>query len=162
MLSKMNNDELSNCIDECYKWIDDVVSKFNDSQKVEYFRLISFVNATRYQYSSVLSLKSETFFSKIFDEMTDWFSDTRRLTILQIQRDFESTNNHLVDMYRFINHENQLSKLEDTNNVDKEKLTKLRFKTHQFHIEIRKNIIDLITNYSVEDRLPRCYLVIDF
>lgn len=158
----MNNDELSNCIDECYKWIDDVVSKFNDSQKVEYFRLISFVNATRYQYSSVLSLKSETFLSKIFDEITDWFSDTRRLTILQIERDFQSSNISLMSMYKFINHENQLMKLEDSNNVDKEKLTKLRFKTHKFHIEIRKNIIDLITNYSVEERLPSCYYLVDF
>lgn len=158
----MNNDELQNCVEECYKWIDDVVSKFNDSQKVEYFRLISFVNATRYQYSAVLSLKSETFLSKIFDEITDWFSDTRRLSILQIERDFQSANIPLISMYKFINHENQLSKLEDTNNVDKEKLTKLRFKTHKFHIEIRKNIIDLITNYSVEHRLPSCYYLIDF
>ena len=158
----MNNDELSNCIEECHKWIDDVVSKFNDSQKVEYFRLISFVNATRYQYSAVLSLKSETILSKIFDEITDWFSDTRRLSILQIERDFESANIHLLSMYKFINHENQLSKLDDSNDVDKEKLTKLRLKTHKFHIEIRKNIIDLITNYSVEDRLPSCYYLVDF
>lgn len=158
----MNNDELSNCIDECYKWIDDVVSKFNDSQKVEYFRLISFVNATRYQYSAVLSLKSETILSKIFDEITDWFSDARRLSILQIERDFESANIHLLSMYKFINHEKQLSKLDDSNDVDKEKLIKLRLKTHKFHIEIRKNIIDLITNYSVEDRLPSCYYLVDF
>ncbi|MDH6240566.1 hypothetical protein M2125_000356 [Polynucleobacter sphagniphilus] len=27
----MNNDELSNCIEECHKWIDDVVSKFKYS-----------------------------------------------------------------------------------------------------------------------------------
>ena len=157
----MNNDELSNCIEECHKWIDDVVSKFNDSQKVEYFRLISFVNATRYQYSSVLSLKSETILSKIFDEITDWFSDTRRLTILQIERDFESSNIHLMSMYKFINHENQLMKLEDSNNVDKEKLINLRLKSHMFHIEIRKNIIDLITNYTVNDRFPNSFYLID-
>ena len=35
----MNNDELENCIDECYKWIDDVVSKLNDSQKVELLQI---------------------------------------------------------------------------------------------------------------------------
>jgi len=157
----MNNDELSNCIEECHKWIDDVVSKLNDSQKVEYFRLISFVNATRYQYSAVLSLKSETILSKIFDEITDWFSDTRRLTILQIQRDFESSNIHLMSMYKFITHENQLEKLEDSNNTDEEKITKLRFKTHMYHIEIRKSIIDLITNYSIEDRLPNRFYLID-
>jgi hypothetical protein len=157
----MNNDELSNCVEECYEWINDVISKFNDSQKVEYFRLISFVNATRYQYSSVLSLKSETILSKIFDEMTDWFSDTRRLSILQIERDFESANIHLMDMYKFIKHENQLEKLDDSNNTDKEKITKLRLKTHIFHIEIRKNIIDLITNYGVEDRLPSSYYLVD-
>jgi hypothetical protein len=158
----MNNDELGNCVEECYKWLDDVVSKFNDSQKVEYFRLISFVNATRYQYSSVLSLKSETFFSKIFDEMTDWFSDTRRLTILQIERDFESANNHLVDMYRFIKHENQLEKLDDNSDANKEKVTTQVLKTHLFHIKIRANIIDLITNYSVKERLPTSYYLVDF
>jgi hypothetical protein len=157
----MNSDELNKCVEECYEWINDVVSKFNDSQKVEYFRLISFVNATRYQYSSVLSLKSETILSKIFDEMTDWFSDTRRLSILQIQRDFESANIHLLDMYKFIKHENQLDKLDDSSDADKEKLTKLRLKTHIFHIEIRKNIIDLITNYGVEDRLPSSYYLVD-
>lgn len=157
----MNNDELSNCVEECYKWIDDVVSKFNDSQKVEYFRLISFVNATRYQYSAVLSLKSETVLSKIFNEITDWFSDARRLSILQIQRDFESANIHLMSMYKFINHENQLSKLEESNNADKEKLIQLRLKTQIFHIEIRKNIIDLVANYSVKGRLPSSYYLID-
>ena len=157
----MNNDELRNCIEECHKWIDDVISKFNDSQKVEYFRLISFVNATRYQYRTVLSLKSETIFSKIFDEMTDWFSDTRRLTILQIERDFQSSNISLMSMYKFIRHENQLEKLEDSNNTDKEKLLNLRFKTHMYHIEIRKNIIDLITNYTVENSLPSSFYSVD-
>ena len=157
----MNSDELSNCVDECYKWLDDVVSKFNDSQKVEYFRLISFVNATRYQYSAVLSLKSETILSKIFDEMTDWFSDTRRLTILQIQRDFESANIHLMDMYKFIRHEDKLEKLDDSNNTDREKVITLRLKTHLFHIKIRSNIIDLITNYSIEDRLPSSFYLVD-
>jgi hypothetical protein len=157
----MNSDELSDCIEECHKWIDDVVSKFNDSQKVEYFRLISFVNATRYQYSAVLSLKSETILSKIFDEMTDWFSDTRRLTILQIQRDFESANIHLMDMYKFIRHEDKLEKLDDSNSVDKETLLNLRLKSHMYHIEIRKNIIDLITNYSIKDRLPSKFYLID-
>ena len=157
----MNNDELENCIEECHKWMDDVLSKFNDSQKVEYFRLISFVNATRYQYRTVLSLKSETILSKIFDEITDWFSDTRRLTILQIERDFESSNIHLMSMYKFITHENQLEKLEDSNNTDEEKITKLRFKTHMYHIEIRKSIIDLITNYSIEDRLPNRFYLTD-
>jgi hypothetical protein len=157
----MNNDELSNCIEQCHKWIDDVVSEFNDSQKVEYFRLISFVNATRYQYRTVLSLKNETILSKIFDEITDWFSDTRRLTILQIERDFESSNIHLMSMYKFITHENQLEKLEDSNNTDKEQLVNLRLKSHMYHIEIRKNIIDLITNYKVEDRLPSSFYLVD-
>ena len=157
----MNNDELSNCIEECHKWVDDVVSKFNDSQKVEYFRLISFVNATRYQYRTVLSLKSETILSKIFDEMTDWFSDTRRLNILQIERDFESANIHLRDMYKFIRHEDKLEKLDDSNNTDQEKVITLRLKTHLFHIKIRSNIIDLITNYSIEDRLPSSFYLVD-
>jgi len=157
----MNSDELSNCVDECYKWLDDVVSKFNDSQKVEYFRLISFVNATRYQYSAVLSLKSETILSKIFDEMTDWFSDSRRLTILQIQRDFESANIHLMDMYKFIRHEDKLEKLDDSNNTDQEKVVTLRLKTHLFHIKIRSKIIDLITNYSLKHSLPSSFYLVD-
>jgi hypothetical protein len=157
----MNNDELSNCIEECHKWVDDVVSKFNDSQKVEYFRLISFVNATRYQYRTVLSFKSETILSKIFDEITDWFSDTRRLSILQIERDFESSNIHLIDMYKFIRHENQLEKLEDSNSVDKEQLLHQRLKSHMYHIKIRSNIIDLISNYTIEDRLPSSFYLID-
>ena len=157
----MNNDELRNCIEECHKWIDDVVTKFNDSQKVEFFRLISFVNATRYQYTQFLSLKSETILSKIFDEITDWFSDTRRLTILQIERDFVSSNISLMSMYKFINHENKLMKLEDSNNTDKEQLVNLRLKSHMYHIEIRKNIIDLITNYKVEDRLPSSFYLVD-
>ena len=158
----MNNDELRNCIEECHKWIDDVVTKFNDSQKVEFFRLISFVNATRYQYTQVLSLKSETILSKIFDEITDWFSDTRRLTILQIQRDFESANIHLMDMYKFIRHEDKLEKLDDSNNTDQEKVVTLRLKTHLFHIKIRSKIIDLITNYSLEHRLPSSFYLVDW
>ena len=158
----MNNDELSNCVEECYKWLDDVISKLNDSQKVEYFRLISFVNATRYQYSSVLSMKSESILSKFFDEITNWFSDTQRLTILQIQRDFESSNIHLMDMYKFIRHEDKLEKLDDSNNTDQEKVVSLRLKTHLYHIEIRKNIIDLITNYSIKDRLPSKFYLVDF
>ena len=158
----MTNNELSNCVEECYKWIDDVVSKLNDSQKVEYFRLISFVNSTRYQYSSVLSMKSESILSKFFDEITNWFSNTQRLTILQIQRDFESSNIHLMDMYKFIRHEDKLDKIDFSNDTDQEKVLELRLKTHLFHIKIRSNIIDLITNYSIEEKLPRSFYLVDF
>ncbi|WP_280742390.1 hypothetical protein [Polynucleobacter sphagniphilus] len=66
-----------------------------------------------------------------------------------------------MSMYKFIKHENQLEKLEDSNNTDEEKITKLRFKTHMYHIEIRKSIIDLITNYSIEDRLPNRFYLTD-
>lgn len=146
--------ESNNCLLELINWETSVLSIFNESQKVEYFRLTKFLLATKYQYQQILSMKSETFFSKIFDEITYWFVDSKRLSILQVERDFQSCNISLITMYKFVQHDKKLEKLEDSESTSKQVLEEARNKSHIFNFYIKKCVVETITNYEERFRAP--------
>jgi hypothetical protein len=50
----MTNDSLDKCVAECISWHDSVIGDLNNAQRVEYERLYTFFNATKYLYKSVL------------------------------------------------------------------------------------------------------------
>lgn len=146
--------QIEQCLEECLIWQDKILSLLNDAQKVEYFRLTKFLTATKYQYQQILSMKSETFFSKIFDEITYWFVDSKRLSILQVERDFQSCNISLITMYNFVQHDKKLEKLEDSELTSKQVLEEARNKSHIFNFYIKKCVVETITNYEERFRAP--------
>lgn len=146
--------DIERCLSECLSWENNLLNLLNDSQKVEYLRLVNFLYSTRFQYEQILSMKSESLFSKIFDEITDWFSNSKRLAILQVERDFSSCNINLITMYRYIQHDKKLSKLEESDSSNKTVLEDARNKSHIFKFYIKKSVVETITNYDEKFRGP--------
>jgi hypothetical protein len=147
--------ESETCLEEYINWENKVLSIFNESQKVEYFKLINLMYATKYQYQQILSMKSENFLSKFFDEMTDWFSDSKRIAILQIEKEFYSCNIPLINMYNYVQHDKKLDKLENSDSTNKVVLNEQRNKSHIFKFYIKKCVVEMITNYDEKFRAPK-------
>ena len=51
----MGNSDLKICADHCVSWCDSAIKELNDSQKVEFYRLVEFVNATKLQYKKLVN-----------------------------------------------------------------------------------------------------------
>ena len=157
----MNIAEIEKCVEDSIKWRDEAISKLNSAQQVEYYRLFSFVNATKYQYEQVISMRTEGFISQIIDELTNWFSTNRRFTILQIERDLHSANVplSLISKYRF--NESSLERLEKTDlSENRETISELRLKSHLYSFKISYCILKQITNYEVDGFPSEIYQII--
>lgn len=151
----MNIAEIEKCVEDCIKWGEEAVSKLNAAQQVEYHRLFAFVNATKYQYQQILSMRTEGFISQILDELTTWFSTNRRLAVLQIERDFYSANVPISLMSKYRLNESSLERFEETDLAENQnKISELRLKSHLYSFKIKYCILQQITNYEVEG-LPR-------
>ena len=158
----MNIDELKQCVEDCIKWNDNEISKLNDSQQVEYYRLVSFVMSTKYQYEQILKVKTGGFLSQMFDELTNWFFTTRTLFILQIERDFYSSNVPIQTIRKLRTNELSIERFEETDLTEnQEKLSELRLKSHLYKFKIKNCILEQITNFKNEQIPISIYNFID-
>jgi hypothetical protein len=152
----MNLSDLENCLEECIQWEELAKSKLNDAQLVEYIRLVSFVKATKYQHDQIVRMRNEGFFSQLLEEFTNSLFTSRRIAILQIERDLYSANVSIQTISKYSSMERSIERLEETDlAVDKEKILELRLKIHLQLFSIKNSIIEQITNYQVEPKLPR-------
>jgi len=154
--------ELEQCVDDCIKWNDNEISKLNDSQQVEYYRLVSFVMSTKYQYEQILKVKTGGFLSQMFDELTNWFFTTRTLFILQIERDFYSSNVPIQTIRKLRTNELSIERFEETDLTEnQDKLSELRLKSHLYKFKIKNCILEQITNFKNEQIPISIYNFID-
>lgn len=158
----MNNDELKQCVEDCIKWNDNEISKLNDSQQVEYYRLVSFVMSTKYQYEQILKVKTGGFLSQMFNELTNWFFTTRSFFILQIERDLYSSNVPIQTIFKFRTNDLSIERLEETDLIEnQDKLSELRLKSHLYKFKIKNCILEQITNFKNEQIPISIYNFID-
>lgn len=154
--------ELKQCVEDCIKWNDNEISKLNDSQQVEYYRLVSFVMSTKYQYEQILKVKTGGFLSQMFDELTNWFFTTRTLFILQIERDFYSSNVPIQTIRKLRTNELSIERFEETDLTEnQDKLSELRLKSHLYKFKIKNCILEQITNFKNEQIPISIYNFID-
>lgn len=152
----MNLTDLEKCLEECIQWEDLVKSKLNDAQLVEYLRLVSFVKATKYQHNQIVRMRNEGFFSQILEEFTNSLFTSRRIAILQIERDLYTANVSIQTISKYSSMERCIERFEETDLAeDEEKILELRLKVHLQLFSIKSSIIDQITNYQGEPKLPR-------
>ena len=50
----MDDSDLKKCAEQCVSWCDDAIQELNDSQKVEFFRMVEYANATKLQYKKFI------------------------------------------------------------------------------------------------------------
>ena len=154
--------ELNQCLEDCIKWNDNEILKLNDSQQVEYYRLVSFVMSTKYQYEQILKIKTGGFLSQILDELTNWFFTTRRFFILQVERDLYSSNVQISTISKLIKIEKSIEEFDDSSSSQhKEKLDELRVKSHLYKFKIKNCILEQITNHENEQIPISVYSFID-
>ena len=146
--------EIEKILNECLEWEKLNISYFNEFQKVEYYRLVQFIKATKYQYQQVIAEKRETLFSNKFIDLSNLFSDAQRIAIIQIERDFNSANISISTVFKYLKHLRLIEKIEGSEMLDKEKLTDLRTKSHLFDFHIKNSVMELITNYDLKHKLP--------
>jgi hypothetical protein len=152
----MNLSDLENCLEECIQWEDLAKSKLNDAQLVEYIRLVSFVKATKYQYDQIMKMRNEGILSKLLEELTNSFFTSRAIAILQIERDLYSANVSIQTVSKYSSLERTIQRFEEEDLAEnKEKILELRLKIHLQLFSIKNSIIEQITNYQVEPKLPR-------
>jgi hypothetical protein len=154
--------ELNQCLEDCIKWNDNEILKLNDSQQVEYFRLVSFVMSTKYQYEQILKIQTGGFLSQKFDELKNRFSTINNLFILQVERDLFSSNVNISTIYKLIKNEKSIEEMEELNSSQhKGKLDELRLKSHLYKFKIKNCILEQITNYKNEQIPISVYNFID-
>jgi hypothetical protein len=152
----MNLTDIEKCLEECIQWEELVKSKLNDAQLVEYIRLVSFVKATKYQYDQIMKMRNEGFFSQLLEEFTNSLFTSRRIAILQIERDLYSANVSIQTISKYNSLERTLERFEEADLAEnKEKILELRLKAHLQLFSIKGSIIDQITSYKGEPKLPR-------
>jgi hypothetical protein len=143
-------------LEECIQWEDLAKSKLNDAQLVEYIRLVSFVKATKYQYDQIMKMRNEGILSKLLEELTNSFFTSRAIAILQIERDLYSANLSIQTVSKYSSLERTIQRFEEEDLAEnKEKILELRLKIHLQLFSIKNSIIEQITNYQVEPKLPR-------
>ena len=152
----MNLSDLENCLEECIQWEELAKSKLNDAQLVEYIRLVSFVKATKYQHDQIVRMRNEGFFAQLLEEFTNSLFTSRRIAILQIERDLYSANVSIQTISKYSSFERTLQRFEEEDLAEnKEKILELRLKIHLQLFSIKGRIIDQITSYKCEPKLPR-------
>ena len=152
----MDITDLEKCLEDCIEWEELIKSKMNDAQLVEYYRLVSFVKATKYQYDQIIKMRNEGFLAQLFDEFTNWFFASRRIAIIQMERDFNSANISIQTISKFRTLERAIERFEESDLAEnQDKLVELRLKSHLNHFSIKSSIIDQITNYQSAPKLPR-------
>jgi hypothetical protein len=152
----MDLTDLEKCLEECIQWEELIKSKLNDAQLVEYIRLVSFVKATKYQHDQIVKMRNEGFFSQLLEEFTNSLFTSRRIAILQIERDLYSANVSIQTISKYSSLERTLQRFEEEDLAEnKEKILELRLKAHLQLFRIKGSIIDQITSYKGEPKLPR-------
>jgi hypothetical protein len=135
---KMTIQNIQSCISECRNWLDNNLSKLNDAERVEFYRLVSFVKATIYQYEQILSLKTEGVFSKIIDVQ----AQGQQLAIIQLERDLSSANIPIQFAYRYIRFQKKANKSYESDKPERE----IQLTSILFDYCIRDRILFQITN----------------
>ena len=191
----MDHFDLEKCAEQCVSWCDDAIQELNDSQKVEFFRMVEYANATKLQYKKlIISNRGEikrlseknlliniTMIALVLVEIfaIGIDSNSTQLTLavfliiftirdfnirnvsrqanyllLDLEKDFNSINIPLSLISETIAHEE--SEHEKYFMGSEEDKKAYGYKSWVLNIFIKKNIMELVTNYKIKALFPSC------